>query len=73
MERLVHVIESDEGYLTDIENYTQSIEDAVTFADLETACQKLASISGMLSNTCWIGAAYMQFPRSKPVLPEVSK
>lgn len=73
MKRLVHVIESEQGYLTDIESYTQSIEDAVTFTDLETACHKLAAISGMLASDCWIGVAYMEFPRVKPVIPEVMK
>jgi hypothetical protein len=74
MERILHVIESDKGYLSDIEEYTYDLMEAVTFVDFTYACKRLASISGVLSTPCWIGAVHMPFPRPAPfVLDKLRK
>jgi hypothetical protein len=66
MDRLVHVIESDKGYLSDLESYTDNIMDAVTFVSYDFAINRLATVSGKLTENCWVGCAYMPFPRPKP-------
>jgi hypothetical protein len=67
MKKLTHVIESAKGFLYDIEKYTNDIEDAVTFCDFDCASKRLASMSGVLNEQCWVGSAYISFPRSKPL------
>lgn len=62
MHRLVHVIESDEGYLYDIEHYTPDICSAVTFESFDVAVAKLKSIRDTISKTCWVKATYLRFP-----------
>lgn len=66
MDRVVFTIKSDKGLLSDIEKYTNNILDAVTFVDFETACKRLAAVSGLLKQECWIEAEYIPFPRPKP-------
>lgn len=66
MDRLVHVIESDKGFLSDLECYTDNIMEAVTFVSYDFAAKRLAAVSRLLNETCWIGSAYMPFPRPKP-------
>lgn len=66
MNRLVHVIESNKGYLCDLESYTNNIMEAVTFVSYDFAIRRLATVSGQLSETCWVGCAYMPFPRPEP-------
>lgn len=68
MDRLVHVIESSKGYLSDLESYTDNIMDAVTFVSYDFAIKRLATVSGLLSEPCWVGCAYMPFPRPKPFI-----
>lgn len=66
MKKVVHVIESAKGFLCDIEKYTKDVESAVTFTDFDCATKRLASVSGMLQEECWIGSTYIQFPRLTP-------
>ncbi len=67
MNRIVFAIKSDEGLLCDIEKYTTDLLEAVVFTDFDVACKRLASVSGLLKNDCWIEVEYMPFPRPKPV------
>jgi hypothetical protein len=62
MHRVVHVIESKEGYLCDIENYTSDICAAIIFQDYDSAIEKLKAISDKLSQTCRVKATYLKFP-----------
>ena len=66
MERLVHVIESDKGYLSDLEEYTDDLLEAVTFISYDFAVKRLAAVSGQLNENCWVSCAYLPFPRPKP-------
>jgi hypothetical protein len=70
MNRVLHVIESDKGYLYDIEKYTDDVMKAVTFVDFTQACKRLAGVSGVLSNSCWVGAVHVPFPRPVPFVLE---
>ena len=63
MERLVYTIETPKGFLKDIEQHTDDIMEAVTFTSFETACKRMAAVSGLLTTECWIGANYIPFPR----------
>lgn len=67
MNRVVYTIESAKGLLRDIEIYTQDVLEAVTFTSFETACLRLASVSGLLSEECWVTVKQIPFPRPKPV------
>lgn len=69
MNRVVYTIESSDGYLKDIEVYTNDILEAVTFTDFEHACSRLTIVSGLLSKECWVDAKYIPFPRPKPMRP----
>jgi hypothetical protein len=62
MHRVVHVIESNEGYLCDIEKYTSDICAAVIFENYDSATTKLKLVSDKLSQTCWVRATYLKFP-----------
>ena len=44
MKRIVYALKSKEGYLSDIEKYTDDPEKAVTFMYLDTAITRLASV-----------------------------
>ena len=67
MYRILYAIQSDKGFLSDIEQYTDNILDAVTFVDFDVALRRLASISNLLTEPCWIAAEQVSFPRSTPV------
>jgi hypothetical protein len=67
MQRLVHVIESEKGYLSDLERYTEDIVEAVTFVSFEVAVERLTTVRKRLTETCWVDVAYLPFPRPKPV------
>lgn len=67
MQRTLYVIESSKGYLSDIERYTDNILDAVTFVDFDIAAQRLVSVSGLLSEPCWVAAEQVPFPRPTPI------
>jgi hypothetical protein len=62
MKRLLHVIESGEGYLTDIEKYTDDPNSAITFVDHDIAAKRLAAVSTKIKAECWIGSVYVDFP-----------
>lgn len=66
MKRLVFTIESQKGFLQDIEKYTDSLVDAVSFSTLDTAIKRLSVVRKKLTMECWIGVNYLEFPRSKP-------
>jgi hypothetical protein len=67
MHRILYAIESDKGFLTDIECYTDDILDAVTFVDFDNAAQRLAAINDQLEENCWVGAELVPFPRPTPI------
>ena len=63
MERILYVIESNKGFLADIERYTHNILDAVTFVDFDNAAWRLAEVNDLLVEQCWIVAEHVPFPR----------
>lgn len=69
MKRLSYAIESTQGFLKDIEDYTNDVLEAVTFTNFEFACERLAVVNNLLSTECWISAVYIPFPRPVPVPP----
>jgi hypothetical protein len=62
MKRLLHVIESDRGYLCDLEEYTEDPNAAITFVDYGIAIKRLATLSKKIKTDCWVGAVYVDFP-----------
>lgn len=62
MNRNLYAIESSKGYLYDIEEYTEDVLAAPTFADYDNAAKRLAQISGSLAEECWITVAEIPFP-----------
>lgn len=62
MKRLLHVIESNDGYLCDIEQYTEDPNEATTFVDYGTAIKRLISLTNKIKQDCWVGAVYVDFP-----------
>jgi hypothetical protein len=62
MKRLLHVIECVEGYLTDIETYTEDPNVAITFVDYNVAAKRLASVLTRIKAECWVGSVYVEFP-----------
>lgn len=71
MKRLVYTIESPQGFLQDVEQYTDDLLDAVTFTTFDVAIFRLNSVKERLKTECWVGVNYLDFPRLKPV-PAVS-
>jgi hypothetical protein len=63
MKRIVYAFKSKEGYLSDIEKYTDDPEKAVTFMDLETAITRLASVKDKLKHNCCVIELKLDFPR----------
>jgi len=63
MDRNLYAIESSKGYLCDIEEYTEDILQAPTFADYDNAVKRLTSVSGCLTEECWVTVAQVPFPR----------
>ncbi len=68
MKRLVYVIESEKGFLSDIETYTKDISNAATFVSFESAQAKLIEVNKLLVADCWVGVAFLSFPREKSLL-----
>lgn len=66
MKRLIFTIESHKGFLQDIECYTDSLVDAVSFTTFDVAAQRLSAVREKLTLECWVSANYLEFPRSKP-------
>jgi hypothetical protein len=64
MYRTAFVIESTQGYLTDIEHYTKEVGDSVLFADFDNAVNRLKQIKEFLKNSCWINEVKVPFPTS---------
>ena len=62
MDRFLYAIESSKGYLCDIEEYTENILTAPTFADYDYAVKRLTQISGCLQEECWVTVAQVPFP-----------
>lgn len=62
MKRLLHVIESDEGYLCDIDRYTGDPNAAITFVDFAVAAKRLAAMNAKIKGDCWVGSVYVDFP-----------
>ena len=74
MERLVYLIETPKGFLKDIEEHTNDVLEAVAFTSFETACTRMAAVSGLLTTDCWLHANYVPFPRPvpAPLLPRAN-
>ena len=66
MDKLRHVIESDKGYLKDLEHYSSDPLEAVTFVTSTAATRKLADLQVFLKEDCWVGAVYIPFPHPYP-------
>jgi|TARA_R110002126_G_scaffold180791_5_gene329612 hypothetical protein len=73
MDRKVWVIESEQGFLKDVNVYTDEIESAVVFSTLQSAVNKFMTISGVMSSECWINSATMAFPRTTPYINILNK
>ena len=73
MNRKVWVIESEQGFLKDVNVYTSEIESAVVFSTLQSAVDKFITISGVLSSECWVNSATMAFPRTTPYIKILNK
>lgn len=67
MKKSIYVIESEKGYLSDIESYTNDIYKAAVFVDYDSAVRKLCNISGGLSTSCTVTSSLIDFPRHSPL------
>lgn len=68
MKRTVYLIQSANGFLKDIEQYTVNPNIAVQFTSFDTACDKLKAIKDLLHQRCWIHEELMPFPRLRSPL-----
>ena len=66
MKRIIFTITSDKGFLQDVEQYTDSLVDAVSFGTFESAIKSLSAVQEKLTTECWIDVNYLDFPRPKP-------
>jgi hypothetical protein len=66
MKKTIYTIASEKGFLKDIEEYTMDILEAVTFTNVDYACERLLSIKHALKNKCWVTTQEITFPRPKP-------
>ena len=66
MKRIIFTIASDKGFLQDIEKYTDSLVDAVSFATFDSAVKSLNAVREKLTTECWVDVNYLEFPRPKP-------
>lgn len=66
MKTTIFTIESNHGFLQDLEEYTSDVLEAVSFTNFEFAAQKLAQVKHLLKNECWISTQQIPFPRPKP-------
>lgn len=67
MKKSIYVIESEKGFLKDIESYTDDIYEAATFVDYDNAVHRLCSVNGMLSTNCVVTSSLIDFPRLYPI------
>jgi hypothetical protein len=63
MTRILYAIQSDVGYLKDIEEYTTDVEQAVTFVCFDTAVQRLSLCLNKLTHECKVVPIKTLFPR----------
>ena len=68
MTRTIYLIASDEGFLQDIEKYTSDPLEAVSFTNVDYACERLLSVQHLLTHKCWITTQQIPFPRPKPFI-----
>jgi len=66
MKTTIFTIESNQGFLRDLEEYTSDVLDAVSFTNFEFAVRKLSQVQHLLENECWVSAQQIPFPRPKP-------
>jgi len=59
----LYAIQSDAGYLKDIEEYTTDIEQAVTFVCFDTAIHRLFLCLNQLTHECKVVPVKTLFPR----------
>lgn len=66
MKSTIYILESHNGFLKDIEEYTSDIFEAVSFTNFQFACRKLVQVRHLLKNECWVSTREIPFPRPKP-------
>lgn len=66
MKRLTYAIESTQGFLRDIEDYTDDLLEAVTFTNFDIAVIRLSAVKNRLQCECWVSVIYLDFPRLRP-------
>lgn len=66
MKRIIFTIASDRGFLQDVERYTDSLVDAVSFSTFDSAIKGLSAVREKLTRECWVDVHYLDFPRPKP-------
>jgi hypothetical protein len=54
MDKRYYVIQSNLGYLKDIEEYTNSVSNSVLFVDFDNAIEKLKQVKEYLTQQCWV-------------------
>jgi hypothetical protein len=67
MKKSIYVIQSDKGFLCDVENYTDDIHKAAVFVDYDVAVKKLCAVSGVLTTECTVTTTAIDFPRLYPI------
>jgi len=67
MTQTVYAFHSKEGFLSDIEKYTNDPEKAVTFVSFEIASKRLNGFKDRLKHTCQIVSVQLPFPRTTAV------
>lgn len=63
MDRFVWAIESDKGFLFEVEEYTSNLHKAVVFTDLDAALSRLRMLQSDLKETCRLTRQQLPFPR----------
>jgi len=63
MTRTLYAIQSDVGYLKDIEEYTTDVEQAVTFVCFDIAVRRLSLCLNQLTHECKVVPIKTLFPR----------
>jgi len=62
MKRTVFAIESNKGYLREVEEYTIDVLEAAVFFGYEFAVSKLTEIRPSLKEECWLTTVQLPFP-----------
>lgn len=65
MKKRIYVIESEKGFLRDVEEYTDNVYKAVTFVDYDNAVKCLRSVKTLLSAECNVTTSNIDFPRQQ--------